>query len=66
MQVSTPVEGTPGCVFLTKLPTCAILATGDAFVHSNFDGCISAAETTCEQLLAYFKETGQLGVDSGL
>ncbi|XP_072051376.1 renalase-like [Amphiura filiformis] len=63
-QVSTPVEGTPGCVFLTKLPSCAILATGDAFTHSNFDGCLSAAETTCEQLLAYLKETGQVGMES--
>ncbi|XP_071808431.1 renalase-like [Asterias amurensis] len=59
-QVSTPYEGAPGGVFLAQQPTYAIVAAGDAFTHSNFDGCISSAETACEALIKYFEETNQV------
>ncbi|XP_022112095.1 renalase-like [Acanthaster planci] len=59
-QVTTPYEGNPGCIFLARLPTYAVVAAGDAFTHSNLDGCISSAETTCERLVEYFTETNQL------
>jgi len=41
-QVSTPYSGKPGCIKLSEKPL--LLAGGDAFSHSNFDGCITSAE----------------------
>jgi len=41
-QVQTPYPGEPGCLELMKSPM--LLAAGDAFSHSNFDGCIRSAE----------------------
>ena len=40
-QVSRGVEGTPGCAVLCDIPL--LIACGDAFSHSNFDGCIESA-----------------------
>jgi len=40
-QVSRSVEGTPGCAVLCDIPL--LIACGDAFSHSNFDGCIESA-----------------------
>ena len=37
-QVHTAYAGEPGCLELVKTPL--LLAGGDAFTHSNFDGCI--------------------------
>jgi len=40
-QTSVPFEGTPGAVVLHQSPT--LIAAGDSFSHSNFDGCIASA-----------------------
>jgi len=40
-QTSVPFEGTPGAVLLHRSPT--LIAAGDSFSHSNFDGCIASA-----------------------
>jgi len=40
-QTSVPFEGTPGAVLLHQSPT--LIAAGDSFSHSNFDGCIASA-----------------------
>ena len=48
-QVHKPYVGTPGCVTVHKEPRLVI--AGDAFTHSNFDGCIKSAETVTKSLL---------------
>lgn len=40
-QVSRGVEGSPGCIVLSNTPL--LIACGDAFSHTNFDGCIESA-----------------------
>ncbi|RMX48111.1 hypothetical protein pdam_00002604 [Pocillopora damicornis] len=40
-QVSRGVDGSPGCIALCNSPL--LVACGDAFSHSNFDGCIDSA-----------------------
>ncbi|XP_065339066.1 renalase-like isoform X1 [Cloeon dipterum] len=40
-QVLEPFPGAPGCVLINKSPL--LLAAGDGFVHSNFDGCVSSS-----------------------
>lgn len=40
-QVSRSVEGAPGCAVLCDTPL--LIACGDVFSHSNFDGCIESA-----------------------
>ena len=40
-QVSHGVDGSPGCIALCNSPL--LVACGDAFSHSNFDGCIDSA-----------------------
>jgi len=47
-QVSTSYEGRPGVVELSRDPL--LLAGGDGFTHSNFDGCISSAESIVKAL----------------
>jgi len=47
-QVSTSYEGQPGVVALSQNPL--LLAGGDGFTHSNFDGCISSAESIVKAL----------------
>lgn len=39
--MSTPIPDAPGCLVLHHSPLA--VAGGDAFVHSNFDGCIESA-----------------------
>jgi renalase len=39
--VSTPLDGAPGCLVLSHSPL--VIAGGDAFTHSNFDGCVESA-----------------------
>ena len=39
--MSRSVEGAPGCGVLCDTPL--LIACGDAFSHSNFDGCIESA-----------------------
>jgi renalase len=41
-QVVRPYPGAPGCVVLHEDPL--LLAGGDGFVHSNFDGCVVSAQ----------------------
>lgn len=43
-QVFRPYPSTPGCVVLHSDPL--VIATGDAFTHSNIEGCIVAASHT--------------------
>ena len=45
-QVSNPAEGTNGCISLCKSPM--LIAAGDAFVCSNFDGCVDSALSVVE------------------
>lgn len=52
-QVFKPYPGTPGCAVLHVNPL--VVATGDAFTHSNLEGCISAASSTAETLMNRFK-----------
>ncbi|KAL9963104.1 hypothetical protein ACROYT_G032279 [Oculina patagonica] len=40
-QVSRGVEDSPGCAVLCDTPL--LIACGDAFTHTNFDGCIESA-----------------------
>ena len=40
-QVFRGVEGSPGCAVLCDTPL--LIACGDAFTHTNFDGCIESA-----------------------
>ena len=47
-QVQTSYPGEPGCLELIKFPL--LLAGGDAFTHSNFDGCIRSAEAVATKL----------------
>ena len=49
-QVQTPFPGSPGSVEISKSPL--LLAGGDAFTHSNFDGCITSAEAIVEKYLS--------------
>jgi len=47
-QVFTPYSGQPGVIELCRDPL--LLAGGDSFTHSNFDGCISSAESIVNAL----------------
>lgn len=47
-QVTNPFQGQPGGIILSKNPL--LIATGDGFSHSNFDGCISAATATASMV----------------
>ena len=49
-QVRTPYPGEPGCVELHKGPL--LLIGGDAFTHSNFDGCIDSAEALANSFVS--------------
>lgn len=45
-QVVRGVEGAPGCSVLCASPL--FIACGDAFTHSNFDGCLKSAQSVAE------------------
>ena len=45
-QVSNPAEGVYGCIALCSSPL--LIAAGDGFVHSNFDGCVESALSVVE------------------
>jgi len=53
-QVSQPYPGYPGCVVLSHNPL--VIATGDAFSESSFDGCLYAANTTAKLLIQYLQQ----------
>lgn len=59
-QVSKPMEGAPGHVTIAEQPSYLLLAAGDGFSHSNFDGCIDSAESTLQRLMEFYRETSQL------
>ena len=48
-QVSEPYEGAPGCLVVKDTSPLVVLA-GDAFKHSNLDGCISSGDAAFEHL----------------
>ena len=48
-QVYKAYVGTPGCIILLNNPL--IIATGDAFTHSNLEGCIVASHSTTDTVL---------------
>ncbi|XP_037083968.1 renalase-like [Pollicipes pollicipes] len=52
-QVVTPYPGSPGHVVLCRRPL--VVAAGDAFTHSNVDGCIESAESTAQGVIQYVK-----------
>merc|ERR1712223_635377 len=63
-QTSVPFEGTPGAVLLHWSPT--LIAAGDSFSHSNFDGCIAsahAANKLLKKTLANWTISGFLAQD---
>ena len=51
-QTSTPYEGEPGCVPLHDKPL--LLAGGDGFTKSGFDGCIASAESIAAFIQKHF------------
>merc|ERR1711953_667339 len=64
-QTSVPFEGTPGAVLLHRSPT--LIAAGDSFSHSNFDGCIAsahAANKLLKKILASWTISGFLAQDN--
>ena len=52
-QVFKPYPNTPGCVVLHSNPL--VIATGDAFSHSNLEGCIAAATSTVTAITGSFR-----------
>ncbi|XP_014668573.1 PREDICTED: renalase-like isoform X2 [Priapulus caudatus] len=65
-QVHHGVEGSPGCFVLCEDPP--LLAGGDAFVHSNLDGCIESARSISDALAAVMNAPGapSCGADNKL
>lgn len=51
-QVHAGYPGSPGCVALCQQPL--VLLTGDAMTHSNFEGCIKAANSTVDTIAKHF------------
>jgi len=47
-QTSVPYEGSPGAVLLHRGPV--LVAAGDSFSHSNFDGCLASAHVASKVL----------------
>lgn len=45
-QVSRGFDGSPGCIALCNSPL--LVACGDAFSHTNFDGCINSAQSVVD------------------
>ena len=51
-QVVQPYPGSPGCVVLSHKPL--VVATGDGFSESSFEGCVYAADATVNALVQHF------------
>lgn len=47
-QVHKSYPGNPGCIVLSEKP--AVILAGDAFMHSNFDGCLESAVSVHQTL----------------
>lgn len=52
-QVHKGYQGSPGCVVLCESPL--VVLTGDAMTHSNFEGCIKAANSTVDTIIGNLK-----------
>lgn len=52
-QVHKSYPDSPGCVVLSEKP--AIILAGDAFTHSNFDGCLDSAISVQQTLTKLVK-----------
>ena len=52
-QVYKPFEGSPGCIVLNESPL--IIAGGDSFSSSNFDGCIESSTSIFNCLSNHIK-----------
>ena len=50
-QVVQPYPGSPGCVVLSHKPL--VVATGDGFSESTFEGCVYAADATVNTLVQH-------------
>ncbi|XP_069701624.1 renalase-like [Periplaneta americana] len=48
-QVKTPYSGQPGCIILEEQPL--LIAGGDSFTSSHFDGCIISAVTLTNKVI---------------
>ncbi|XP_077999515.1 renalase-like [Glandiceps talaboti] len=59
-QVFKGVKGQPGAMVVKETPSYTVIMGGDAFTHSNFDGCISSAEIVTEQLLTFLHSSGKI------
>ena len=53
-QVVRGFEGAPGCLILSSSPL--LIACGDAFTHTNFDGCVSSAQSVAKTFSLWNKE----------
>lgn len=51
-QVIDGYPGSPGYVTISQRPL--LLAAGDGFTHSNFDGCVSSSLSAVEAVTEYF------------
>lgn len=51
-QVIEGYPGAPGYVTISQSPL--LLAAGDSFTHSNFDGCVSSSLSAVEAITEYF------------
>jgi renalase len=49
-QVFKGCPGAPGHMILSQSPL--VILTGDSFTHSNFEGCIEAADSTLQQVIS--------------
>lgn len=49
-QVTVPFRGQPGCLVLNEDPL--LLLGGDAFAHSNFNGCLDSSKAIVKTLLS--------------
>ncbi|XP_071952801.1 renalase-like [Antedon mediterranea] len=59
-QVYKGIEGSPGCLKLMESKSGLLLMAGDAFVHSNYDGCIESAKTSSQTIINFLKSNGKL------
>ena len=52
-QIHKPYQGSPGCLVLNSSPL--LIAGGDGFSQSNFDGCIDSSSAVMENLTRIIK-----------
>ncbi|XP_077867677.1 renalase-like [Saccoglossus kowalevskii] len=54
-QVFKCVPDSPGTLVVKETPSYMVLLGGDAFTHSNFDGCISSATAIANKIITFLK-----------